>query len=156
MSDQKDMKSKSNVNIKNREINFRYDIIEKLECGIELKGTEVKSIRAGGCNLKDSFAMIKKGQIILKNMHISPYEMGNINNVDPVRDRKLLVHKKEILRLSQKIKEGGFSLVPSRVYEKGRWMKAELCLAKGKKLYDKRQTLKAKEANKQINIYKAN
>ena len=90
---------KSNIQIKNREINFKYDIIDKIECGIELKGTEVKSIRDGMCNLKDSFALVRNSEIILKNVHISPYEHGNINNVNPTRDRKLLVHKKEILKI---------------------------------------------------------
>lgn len=140
--------------INNREINFKYEIIEKIECGIALKGTEVKSIRDGGCNLKDSFAIIKNNNLILKNMHISPYEMGNINNVDSKRDRVLLVHKKEIIKLMQQVKQNGFALIPSKLYEKGRYIKIELCVAKGKKLYDKRQTMKEKDAKKQINIYK--
>lgn len=146
--------NKSNISIKNREINYRYDIIEKIECGIELKGTEVKSIRDGMCNLKDSFALIKNGEIILKNMHISPYEHGNINNVNPTRDRRLLIHKKEILKLLNYIKQGGYTLVPASLYCKGRWFKVELCVCKGKKLYDKRQTLKEKEAKKQMNAFK--
>ncbi len=140
--------------INNREINFKYEIIEKIECGIALKGTEVKSIRDGGCNLKDSFAIIKNNNLILKNMHISPYEMGNINNVDSKRDRVLLVHKKEIIKLMQQVKQNGFALIPGKLYEKGRYIKIELCVAKGKKLYDKRQTMKEKDAKKQINIYK--
>lgn len=140
--------------INNREINFKYEIIEEIECGIALKGTEVKSIRDGGCNLKDSFAIIKNNNLILKNMHISPYEMGNINNVDSKRDRVLLVHKKEIIKLMQQVKQNGFALIPSKLYEKGRYIKIELCVAKGKKLYDKRQTMKEKDAKKQINIYK--
>lgn len=140
--------------INNREINFKYEIIEKIECGIALKGTEVKSIRDGGCNLKDSFAIIKNNNLILKNMHISPYEMGNINNVDSKRDRVLLVHKKEIIKLMQQVKQNGFALIPSKLYEKGSYIKIELCVAKGKKLYDKRQTMKEKDAKKQINIYK--
>ena len=106
------------------------------------------------CNLKDCFALIKDGEIILKNMHISPYEHGNINNVNPTRDRKLLVHKKEILKLLNYIKQGGYTLVPSSIYSKGRWFKVELCVCKGKKLYDKRQSLKEKEAKKQINAFK--
>ncbi len=146
--------NKSNISIKNRQINYKYDIIERVECGIELKGTEVKSIRDGMCNLKDSFAFIKNGEIILKNMHISPYEHGNINNVNPTRDRRLLVHKKEVLKLLNYIKQGGYTLVPSVIYSKGRWFKIELCVCKGKKLYDKRQTLKEKEAKKQINAFK--
>lgn len=145
---------KTNIVIKNREINFKYDIIDRLECGIELKGTEVKSIRDGMCNLKDSFVLIKNGELILKNAHISPYENGNINNVDPLRDRRILIHKKEILKLSNYIKQGGYTLVPSMIYSKGRWFKIEVCICKGKKLYDKRETLKEKDAKKQINAFK--
>ncbi len=146
--------NKNDVQIKNREINFKYEIIEKFECGIELKGTEVKSVRDGMANLNDSFALIRDNEVILKNMHISPYEHGNIYNVNPTRDRKLLVHKKEILKMLNYIKQGGYTLVPSRVYTKGRWFKVELCICKGKKLFDKRESLKEKEAKKQINAFK--
>lgn len=145
---------KSNIQIKNREINFKYEIIDKIECGIELKGTEVKSIRDGMCNLKDSFALIRNGEIMLKNMHVSPYDHGNRYNTDPLRDRKLLVHKKEVLKLLNYIKQCGYTLVPARLYCKGRWFKVELCVCKGKKLYDKRESLKEKEAKKQINAFK--
>ena len=149
------MKEKStNININNREIGFKYDIIEKIECGIELKGTEVKSIREGACNLKDSFAIIKKGEVIVKNIHISPYEKGNINNVNPTRDRKLLVHKLEILKMENYIKQGGYALIPSKMYLKGRYVKLELAICKGKKLYDKRASLKEKDAKKEINMFK--
>lgn len=147
--------NKNDVQIKNREINFKYEIIEKLECGIELKGTEVKSVRDGMCNLKDSFALIRNNEILLKNMHISPYEHGNIYNVNPTRDRKLLVHKKEILKLLNYIKQGGYTLVPSRIYTSGRWFKVELCVCEGKKLYDKRESIKEREAKKQINAFKS-
>lgn len=146
--------NKNDVQIKNREINFKYDIIDKIECGIELKGTEVKSIRDGMANLKDSFALVRNNEIMLKNMHISPYEHGNINNVNPLRDRRLLLHKKEVLKILNYIKQGGYTLVPSRIYTKGRWFKVELCICKGKKLYDKREALKEKEAKKQINAFK--
>lgn len=146
---------KNNVCIKNKEINFKYDIIERFECGLELKGTEVKSVRDGMCNLKDSFALIRDNEVMLKNMHISPYEHGNIYNVNPVRDRRLLLHKNEILKMLNYIKQGGYTLVPSKVYTKGRWFKVELCICKGKKLYDKRDSIKEKEAKKQIsNIFK--
>ena len=107
------------------------------------------------CNLKDSFALIRNGEILLKNMHISPYEHGNIYNVNPLRDRRLLVHKKEVLKILNFIKQGGYTLVPSRLYTKGRWFKIELCVCKGKKLYDKRESLKEKEAKKQINAFKS-
>ncbi|MNP37545.1 SsrA-binding protein [compost metagenome] len=106
------------------------------------------------CNLKESFAFIRNGEIVLKNMHISPYEMGNINNVNPIRDRKLLVNKLEVLKLLGYIKQGGYTLVPARIYSKGRWIKLELAICKGKKLYDKRQSIKEKQAKKQINAFK--
>lgn len=150
----KEYQDRTKVMIQNREIHYRYEILETLECGIELKGTEVKSIREGMCNLKDSFAMIKNCEVILKNTHISPYEMGNINNVDPVRDRKLLLHKREILKLSNKIKQGGYTLIPSKMYSSGRWMKIELALCRGKKIYDKRETLKERESKKSMNEFK--
>ncbi len=148
------MATKNNVVISNRQINFNYDIIEKYECGIELKGTEVKSIKESMCNLKESFAIIKGNEIIVKNMHISKYKMGNINNVDPVRDRKLLLHRYEILKLKNNIKQNGYTLVPNKIYIKNGLVKLELALCKGKKLYDKRETLKKKDANKQINAFK--
>lgn len=151
------MKEKnSNLNINNKQINFKYEIIEKLECGIELKGTEVKSVRESCCNLKDSFAIIKNNEIYVKNIHISPYEKGNINNVNPTRDRKLLIHKLEILKLQNYIKQGGYTLIPVRMYLKGRNVKLELAICKGKKLYDKRATLKEREALKEANIFKRN
>lgn len=143
-----------NVSIKNRDINFKYDIKEKIECGLELKGTEVKSIREGKANLKDSFALIRNNEVILKNMYIAPYEMGNINNVEATRNRKLLLHKNEILKLLNYTKQGGYALVPSKIYTSGRWVKVELCLCVGKKLYDKRQALKDREDKKQINAFK--
>ncbi len=151
--DKKD-KEKSKVSIKNRDINFKYEIKEKLECGIELKGTEVKSIRKGNANLKDTFALIRNGELVLKNMYIAPYEMGNINNVDPVRNRRLLIHKKELLKLQNSIKQGGYTLIPSRIYTVGRWVKVEMCLCVGKKLYDKRESLKEKEQKRQMNAFK--
>lgn len=148
------MKESQRVNINNKQINFKYEIMEKLECGIELKGTEVKSIREGACNLKDSFAILKNFQIIVKNMHISPYDKGNINNVNPTRDRKLLLHKLEILKISNYIKQGGYTLIPARVYLKGRYVKVELAICKGKKLHDKRASLKEKEALREVNAFK--
>lgn len=131
-----------------------FNIEDKFEAGIVLTGTEIKSIRAGKVNLKDSYAGFNKGECYIYSMHISPYEHGNINNVNPTRDRKILVHKKEILKLLNYIKQGGYTLVPSSIYSKGRWFKVELCVCKGKKLYDKRQSLKEKEAKKQINAFK--
>lgn len=148
------MKESQRVSINNKQINFKYEIIEKIECGIELKGTEVKSIREGACNLKDSFAILKNYQIIVKNMHISPYDKGNINNVNPTRDRRLLLHKLEILKISNYIKQGGYTLIPARVYLKGRFVKVELAICKGKKLHDKRASLKEKEALREVNAFK--
>ena len=145
---------KSSVSIPNKQLNFRYEVIEKIECGIELKGTEVKSIRDSLCNLKDSFAYIKNNEVIVKNIHISPYEKGNINNVNPTRDRRLLLHRLEILKLNIYLKQGGYTLIPSKIYLKGRYVKLELAVCKGKKLYDKRQSLKEKAAQKQVNAFK--
>lgn len=145
---------KYQVNIKNKEINFQYEIIEKLECGIALKGTEAKSVKEAKCNLKDSFALIRNNEVILKNMYISPYEHGNINNVEATRDRILLVHKKEILKLLNYTKQGGYTLVPSRIYTSGRWLKVELCVCRGKKLFDKRQTIKERQDKRQMNEFK--
>lgn len=142
------------VQIKNKDINFKYIVKEKIECGIELKGTEAKSIKEGKCNLKDSFAMIKSNEVVLKNMYISPYDFGNINNVNPTRDRKLLVHKNEIVKLTNEIKQGGYTLVPSKIYTSGRWLKVELCLCKGKKLFDKRQTIKERQDKRKMNEFK--
>lgn len=150
MSDKKDAR----ICINNREITHKYEIIEKIECGIELKGTEVKSVRSSKCNLKDSFALINGGEVILKNMHISPYEMGNINNVPEKRDRRLLLHKFEILKMIGYIKQGGYTLVPSKIYMQGRWFKVELCICKGKKIYDKRDKILQSEAKRKINEFK--
>lgn len=147
-------KKNNSITINNREINFKYNIIQKMECGIELRGTEVKSIRQGKCNLKDSFAYIKDNEVFLKNMYISEYDFGNINNVNPTRDRKLLLNKYEILKINNIIKQGGYTLIPSKLYLNRRWVKVELAVCVGKKLYDKRQTLKEKEAKKQINLFK--
>ena len=147
----------SNVNsfmISNREINHKYEIIDKIECGISLKGTEVKSIRKAKANLKDSFALIVRNEVILKNMHISNYEQGNINNVPEKRDRKLLLHKEEILKIKNKISQGGYTLVPSKIYLSGRWVKVTLCICKGKKIYDKRDEIKASLAKREINYFK--
>ena len=146
--------NKSSVMISNKEINHKYEIIDKIECGISLRGTEVKSIRKSKANLKDSFALISHNEVILKNMHISNYEQGNINNVPEKRDRKLLLHKEEILKLKNKINQGGYTLVPSNVYLSGRWVKLTLCICKGKKNYDKRDEIKASLARREINYFK--
>lgn len=127
-----------------------YFVLEKLECGISLSGTEVKSIRAGRVNLKDSFCTVDRGQLVVHGMHISPYDHGNIFNKDPLRDRVLLAHRREIDRLYGCQKKDGLALVPLRLYFKGSHVKVELGLCKGKKLYDKRATLQKKQADREI------
>ena len=134
----------------NKKAYHDYFIEEKYECGIELAGTEVKSLRLGQVNIKDSYASIEKGEVWLKGMHISPYEKGNIFNRDPMRERRLLMHKFEIRKLIGKIKEKGYSLVPTQVYFKGQRIKIELGLARGKKNYDKRQAIAANSAKREI------
>lgn len=128
----------------NRKAYHDYFIEETIEAGIELKGTEVKSVRLGHVNLKDSFARVENGEVFLYNMHISPYEKGNIFNVDPMRDRKLLLHKHEINRLAGYVQQKGYTLIPLKIYIKRGKIKVELAVAKGKKLYDKREAI-AKE-----------
>lgn len=127
-----------------------YFVLEQYETGIELSGTEVKSIRQGRVNLKDSFCSIDKGEIFVYGMHISPYEKGNIFNKDPLRNRRLLMHKKEILRLFGTVKQEGYSLIPLSLYFKGPRVKLNLGLCKGKKLYDKRADIAKKEANREM------
>ena len=134
----------------NKKAYHDYFIEDTYECGIALAGTEVKSIRLGHVNLKDSFASLKSGEVVLIGMHISPYEKGNIFNKYPLRDRKLLMHKAEIRRLIGKIKEDGYSLVPLKVYLKGSLVKVEIALARGKKNYDKRNAIAEKEAKRRI------
>lgn len=134
----------------NRKARHDYFIHETYEAGIALVGTEVKSLRAGKANLKDSFARIKNNEIYLDNMHISPYEQGNIFNHDPLRARKLLMHKAEIIKLGTKIKEKGFTLVPLKVYFSHGRAKVALGLATGKKNYDKRRTLAEKAAKREV------
>ena len=138
------------VIVQNREAHHEYFVIEALETGVELVGTEVKSLRAGGANLKDSWADIDDGELIVKGMHISPYDPGNIFNKDPRRPRRLLAHKSEIRRLGQQIKLQGYTLVPLSLYFKKGRVKLELGLCKGKKLYDKRATAAARDAKRDI------
>lgn len=137
---------------KNPTAYHNYQIEEKIETGIVLSGTEIKSIRAGKVNLKDCYAYLKNGEIFICGMHISPYEHGNIFNKNPLRDRKLLLHKKEITKLIGLTKQKGYSLVPISIYFRGSFVKIELGIGKGKKLYDKRQDLAKKDAQKQIAI----
>ncbi|MBO7156470.1 MAG: SsrA-binding protein SmpB [Clostridia bacterium] len=134
----------------NKKAYHDYFIEDTYEAGIELKGSEVKSIRLGNINLKDSYAIIKNGEVMLQGVHISPYEKGSHFNPDAKRTRRLLLHKKEILKLKQKVQEKGFTLVVTKVYLKGSLVKAELGIAKGKEGQDKRQVLKEKEQKRQI------
>lgn len=140
----------SRVAATNRKAYHNYFIEERFEAGIELSGTEVKSIRQGKLNLKDSFCHVKNGELFLYGMHISPYEQGNIFNVDPLRTRKLLMHKREILKLSAKIQQDGYSLIPLSVYFKQSKVKVELGLARGKKLYDKRASAAERDAKRDM------
>ena len=137
---------------KNSKAFHDYFIEEKYETGIELAGTEVKSIRLGNVNLKDSFCLIKDGEISVLGMHISPYEKGNIFNKDPRRPRRLLMHKREIMRLFGRIKQDGYSLIPLSVYFKGPRVKLEIGLAKGKKLYDKRESAAKRDAMREMDL----
>ncbi len=127
-----------------------YFVEESLEAGIELCGTEVKSLRRGQCNLKDSWCSVVKGELLLNGMHISPYDHGNIFNKDPLRVRKLLLHKKEILRFFGLVKQNGYSLIPLSLYFKGSLVKVQVGLCKGKKLYDKRADMAARDAKRDI------
>lgn len=138
------------MEIQNRKVNFDYEIVDTFEAGIVLTGTEIKSIRLGKCNLKDSYAIIKNNEIFILNMHISQYEQGNRFNHEETRTRKLLMHKKEILKLRDKLEIDGFTLVPIKLYFKGSKAKLLIGLAKGKKNYDKREAIKKKDIERQI------
>ena len=135
---------------KNPTAYHNYNIEDTIECGIVLSGTEIKSIRAGKVNLKDSYAIVKDGEVFVYGMHISPYEHGNIFNKDPLRARKLLLTKREINKLFGLIKQKGFTLVPISLYFKGNLVKLELGIGKGKKLYDKRADIAKKDAQMKI------
>ncbi len=134
----------------NKKAYHDYFVTESLEAGISLSGTEVKSIRLGQVNLKDSYCMIENGQVILHGMHISPYEKGNIFNKDPLRKRVLLLHKREILRLFDKVRLDGMTLIPLSLYFSGSKVKVELGVCKGKKLYDKRDAAAERQAKRDI------
>jgi len=136
--------------VTNRKALHEYFVIDRFETGIALKGTEVKSLRQGTANLQDGYAMIRKGEIWLIGMHISPFEKGNINNHDPKRDRKLLLHKREIRRLIGRVTEKGLTIILLRIYFKHNIAKIELGLARGKKSYDKREAIKKREVERQM------
>lgn len=135
---------------RNKKASHEYFILERFECGIELFGTEVKSIRNGKVNLTDAYASIDGGEVFVKGMNISPFEQGNIFNRDPLRHKKLLMHKKEILKLYGQLKTQGYALIPLSVYLKGSRVKVELGLCRGKKLYDKREDIAKRDAKRNI------
>lgn len=134
----------------NKKAYHDYFIDEKFECGIELFGTEVKSIRSGKCSIKEAFVRVEKGEVYVFGMHVNPYEKGNIFNKDPLRTKKLLMHRSEINRLEGKIREKGLTLVPLQVYFKGSLVKVEIGLARGKKLYDKRADIAKKDQRREV------
>jgi SsrA-binding protein len=145
-------KAKAGVKIvaQNRKARHDYHIEDVYEAGIALTGTEIKSVRAGRVQLKDSFARVVNGEVLLYNVHISPYEQGNRYNHEPERTRKLLLNRQEILKLNGLTREKGYALVPLSVYLKGGWAKVELALAKGKKNYDKREDIKKRDAAREV------
>jgi SsrA-binding protein len=138
------------VILTNRRARYEYHVLENIEVGIVLKGTEVKSVRAGQINVQDSYASVEHEELFLYNMHISPFDKGNIHNHEPMRKRKLLARKKEIRKLAQKVNEKGLTLIPLQVYFSGRHVKIDLGVCKGKKTYDKRQSLKARDIKREM------
>ena len=145
-----DKKTDSRIIAENRKARHDYFVIETYEAGIELFGTEVKSLRAGGCNLKDSYCEIDKGEMFALGVHISPYEQGNIFNREPLRPKKLLLHKAEIMKLTGLVSREGYTLVPLSLYFKGSRVKMALGLCKGKKNYDKREDIARRDADRDI------
>lgn len=142
-------KSSNKLIAQNKKAYHDYFILETFQAGIELKGTEVKSLRAGKCNLKDSFIKIERNEAIIKNMHVSPYDHGNIFNHDPMRDRKLLLHKYEINKLIGASTIDGNTLIPTKIYFKGSYVKIDVAIAKGKKLHDKRHDIAKKDQKRE-------
>ncbi len=137
--------------IKNRKARYNYEILDTYEAGIELKGSEVKSLRQGKANIQEAYCYFKNGELFLKNMHISHYDQANINNHNPWRERKLLMHKKELRKLEQKMKEKGLTLIPLEIYfNKRNYAKVKIGLAKGKKKYDKRESIKKKDMQREM------
>ncbi|HXD53518.1 MAG TPA: SsrA-binding protein SmpB [Solirubrobacteraceae bacterium] len=134
----------------NRYASYRYELIERLECGVALEGTEVKALRTSGAQLKDGYASIKDGELWLFSVHIPPYAPASRENHDPERPRKLLVHRRELDRLEQRVAERGLTLVPTRIYFKDSHAKVEIALARGKDLYDKRQTIRERESRRDV------
>jgi SsrA-binding protein len=134
----------------NRYASHRYNLLERIECGVVLEGTEVKSLRTSGAQLKDGFAALRDGELWLRNVHIPPYGPASRENHDPERERKLLLHRRELDRLAARVQERGLTLVPTRVYFKGQRAKVEIALAKGKDVHDKRETLRKRESEREM------
>ncbi|HUN66864.1 MAG TPA: SsrA-binding protein SmpB [Bacteroidota bacterium] len=145
-----DERSSNPVVVTNRKAHHDYEILDRLEAGIALRGTEVKSLRSGGANLQDGYAAIRNGEVWLIGMHISPFDKGNINNHDPRRDRKLLLHRKEIRKLLARTSEKGLTMVPLRIYFKQNIVKVELGIARGKRSYDKREAIAKREVERRL------
>ncbi|MFT5971243.1 MAG: SsrA-binding protein [Flavobacteriales bacterium] len=147
--------AKQAINIKNKRASFEYEFLETFSAGMQLTGTEVKSIRAGKASIGEAYCYIHNGELWIKNMHIAEYSHGNIYNHEPLRERKLLLHGREIQKLESKLKDVGISIVPLRMYfsEKG-WVKLDIALGRGKKLHDKRDSIKARDTDRQINRLK--
>ncbi len=143
-------KPETQVIARNRKARHDYEIISSIEAGIELRGSEVKSLRDGKLNLSDAYAMWHNGQVVLRNLHISPYKMSGLDPLDPTRERRLLLHKKEIAKLRAKIEQKGMSLIPLEIYFKGKLVKVELGLGVGRKKYDKRQVIAKADADRRI------
>lgn len=143
-------KKEGNLIAQNRKARYDYTVVETVEAGMVLTGTEIKSIRAGRINLKDGYAHIRNGEVYLINVHIAPYEQGNMFNHEPLRTRKLLMKKKQISRLIGETQSGGFTLIPLKVYIKNGYAKVLIGLAKGKKKYDKRESIKKKDQEREI------
>ena len=146
------MKSEPNIKLitSNKKAHFNYFLSEFTECGLVLVGTEIKSLRWHGCSLNDSYIVVRNGEMEVLNMHINPFDKGNIFNHDPLRTRKLLLHKKEIRFFEDKVKRGGYTIVPTRVYFKKDKAKIEIALAKGKKLYNKRESIKQRDIKRDM------
>lgn len=139
------------IRIKNKRSSFEYEFIETFTCGLVLKGTEIKSIRNGEVNINDAFCFLRKGELWLKNCYIAPYEQGNINNHEPYRERKLLLNRTELNKISKKIKDTGVTIVPTAMFVTDKGLaKLDIALARGKKLYDKRQSIKDREVKRDL------
>jgi SsrA-binding protein len=143
-------KSETKLISDNRRARFEYELFDVYQSGIELSGTEVKSMRAGKANLQDSFARVEDGQLWLYNMHVSPYEQGNRFNHEPARRRKLLMHAQEITRIKSALEEKGLTLIPLKLYFKRNWVKVDLALARGRRIYDKRETIRKRETDRRL------